>query len=267
MGAESIPFPTYRVLGFDVVCADPHDFAGWMARSAGTAGRTRMIALANTHMLVEGRRDPGMKQFLGRAIILPDGAPLVWVGKAGRVPIRGPIRGTDLMPLMLGGFGGSGLRHFFYGGRPEALDRMIEVVRSGFPDAVVCGAIAPPFRPLTPEEDARMVERINAAKPDLLWVGLGCPKQELWMDAHRDTIKAGFMLGVGQAFDLTAGLVPCPPRWIQNCGFEWLYRLCGNPRRLWKRYLAGGSLFFVLAAADAVSGAFHKAVGREKTKS
>ena len=135
----------------------------------------------------------------------------------------------------------------FYGGTQETLDRLLDVVGKRFRRLRVPYAYSPPFRPLTPEEDAQVVEAINESGARILFVGIGCPKQERWMAAHRDRVRA-VMLGVGAAFDFLAGAKPHAPRWMQTAGLEWLFRLLTEPRRLWKRYLKHNPRFLVLFA-------------------
>jgi N-acetylglucosaminyldiphosphoundecaprenol N-acetyl-beta-D-mannosaminyltransferase len=116
------------------------------------------------------------------------------------------------------------------------------------PNLRVAGIYSPPFRVPSPQEDQELIDRINAAKPDVLWVALGCPKQEVWMQAHRDRLRVGVMLGVGQAFDIHAGRLKQAPYWMRSNGLEWLYRLFREPNRLWKRYLLTNSQFILLQA-------------------
>jgi N-acetylglucosaminyldiphosphoundecaprenol N-acetyl-beta-D-mannosaminyltransferase len=136
-----------------------------------------------------------------------------------------------------------GYRHFFYGGGPGVPELLSERLRARFPGLSVAGGFSPPFRELTPDEDAECVHRINAAHPDIVWVGLGTPKQERWMAEHRATLDAAVLIGVGAAFDFHAGLKRQAPRWMQRSGLEWLFRLLAEPRRLWRRYLRNNPLF------------------------
>jgi N-acetylglucosaminyldiphosphoundecaprenol N-acetyl-beta-D-mannosaminyltransferase len=145
---------------------------------------------------------------------------------------------------------GRGWRHFFYGGAegvPEELARRLE---ERFPGFAVAGTYSPPFRPLTPEESDEVVERINGASPDLLWVGLSTPKQERWMSDHLDRLNPTVLLGVGAAFDIHAGRVNQAPRWMQRSGTEWLFRLSREPKRLWRRYLSNNPRFAVAIARN-----------------
>jgi N-acetylglucosaminyldiphosphoundecaprenol N-acetyl-beta-D-mannosaminyltransferase len=118
------------------------------------------------------------------------------------------------------------------------------------PRLTICGTYSPPFRPLTEAEDNELVEQLNSAKPNIVWIGLGCPKQELWMAQHAARVPGAIMIGVGAAFDFLSGRIPRAPRWMQNSGLEWLHRLLTEPRRLWKRYLVFAPMFAVLAAVE-----------------
>ncbi len=159
------------------------------------------------------------------------------------VALAGRVYGPELFDAVCAATAGRGYRHFFFGGTDETLSRLQERLHANYPGMVICGAIAPPFRPLTSEEDRATVAAINAARPDILWVGLGCPKQEFWMHAHRDALELPVMVGVGQAFDLYAAMKPPAPRWMRENGLEWLFRFRQEPRRLWRRYLVHAPLF------------------------
>ena len=172
-----------------------------------------------------------------------DGMPVVWwcrhFGNAQASRVCGP----DLLEAMCALGARKGHRHYFYGGTPEVLEKLVARLRSRFPGLIIAGYQAPPFRPLTEEEDNADVAAINAAEPDYVWVGLGMPKQEKWMLSHLGRIEAAALLGVGAAFDFHAGTKPRAPLWMQRSGFEWLFRLITEPRRLARRYLVDNSIF------------------------
>jgi N-acetylglucosaminyldiphosphoundecaprenol N-acetyl-beta-D-mannosaminyltransferase len=138
---------------------------------------------------------------------------------------------------------GRGYRHFFYGGEPGVAERLAESLKTRFPGLKVVGTCSPPFRPLSANEDAEMVEMINRAKPDVLWVGLGAPKQERWMHEHKGRLRVPVLVGVGAAFDMLSGRRKQAPRLLREHGLEWFFRLLQEPRRLWRRYLVYGSKF------------------------
>jgi len=180
----------------------------------------------------------------------PDGAPIAWMLRRLGFPDQPRISGTDLMRAYLAQASQRAEPIFLFGGTEEALAALQRNLRAEFPALVIAGAISPPFRPITPEEDAAMVAQINASGARTVWVGLGCPKQEKWMLAHRGRVQA-VMLGVGAAFDFISGTKARAPAWVQGLGLEWLHRLASEPGRLWKRYLVTNTLF-VLGAAVAV---------------
>ena len=152
------------------------------------------------------------------------------------------VTGPDLMRELLKESGTKHYRHYFYGSTQETLDILREKITEKYPGAVIAGMYSPPFRSLTADEDAEIVEKINAAKPDFVWVGLGAPKQERWMAAHENRVQA-LMLGVGAAFDYEAGNIRRAPAWMQRCNLEWLYRLMQDPKRLFKRYFVTNTKF------------------------
>ena len=146
---------------------------------------------------------------------------------------------------------------FFYGSTEETLAKLKVNLLAAFPALKIAGMISPPFRPLTPDEDAAIVEQINASGAGVVFVSLGCPKQEMWMAAHRGRIHA-VMVGVGAAFDYHAGTIKRAPKWMQDCGLEWLYRLASEPRRLWRRYLVTNTLFVLGAAKQLLKAGLRK---------
>ena len=135
-----------------------------------------------------------------------------------------------------------GYKHFFYGSSKETTDKMVEVIKERYPGVSVAGVYNPPFRPLTEEEDKEVIQMITDAEPDFVWVGLGAPKQEIWMAEHQNKIP-GLMVGVGAAFDYLAGNIQRAPDWMQKANLEWFYRLCQDPKRLFKRYFITNTSF------------------------
>jgi N-acetylglucosaminyldiphosphoundecaprenol N-acetyl-beta-D-mannosaminyltransferase len=199
-----------------------------------------MVVVANTHVLVESHQNPALERAVRAAsLVIPDGMPLVVVARWRGFPLKTRSDGVGLMKKALSKKPFSEWRHYLYGGSPE----VISGIRDQYPNALICRAYAPPFRPLTKNEDELVVKDINNANADVLWVGLGCPKQEIWINDHRSRLTVPVMLGVGQAFDVLAGTKPHAPNWMQNIGLEWLFRLMHEPKRLWKRYLVNNSLF------------------------
>ena len=177
----------------------------------------------------------------------PDGAPVAWMlrrlGFAGQARINGP----DLMWKYCAEAALRGDAIYLYGGTQATLDTLVARLTGAFPGLRIAGAESPPFRTLTSDEDAAAVARINRSGAGVVFVSLGCPKQELWMAAHRGRVQA-VMIGVGAAFDYHAGTISRAPVWMQHAGLEWLHRLASEPRRLWRRYLVTNTLFVIGAA-------------------
>ena len=180
---------------------------------------------------------------------VPDGMPLVWLGR--RALLHGDVQrcyGPDLMLAICEAGLDSEWKHCLYGATTEVLEKLRQQFEARFPRIKIVESIAPPFRPLTEAEQADVVERINAALPDIVWVGLGTPKQDLWMGEFRDKLTAPVLIAVGAAFNFHAGRVAQAPHWMQRAGLEWLFRLYKEPRRLWKRYVLGNPRFLWLLA-------------------
>jgi N-acetylglucosaminyldiphosphoundecaprenol N-acetyl-beta-D-mannosaminyltransferase len=194
------------------------------------------------HGVTEARNDSAFKEILNAAgLVVPDGMPLVWLGRHCGFPLQRRVYGPELMRTFCRETGPK-YRHFFYGGAPSLADELAAVMHREY-GIQVAGTYSPPFRPLTEEEDAQLVALIEAASPDVLWVGLSTPKQERWMYGHKDKFSVPVLLGVGAAFDLNTGRLRQAPRFMRENGLEWLFRLLAEPRRLWRRYLIGGSAF------------------------
>jgi N-acetylglucosaminyldiphosphoundecaprenol N-acetyl-beta-D-mannosaminyltransferase len=212
------------------------------------ARESRYVCICNVHSVVTASRDTAFGQVVAQAdMATPDGAPVAWLMRQLGVPTQQRINGPDLMWKYCEQAAQRGESIYLYGGAPETLTLLQAVKAKHFPGLVVAGMHSPPFRVLTAQEDAEDVARINASKAGTVWVSLGCPKQELWMAAHRGRINA-VMIGVGAAFDYHAGTLRRAPLWMQNWGLEWLHRLASEPRRLWRRYWVTNTLFMRLYA-------------------
>lgn len=183
------------------------------------------------------------------ALVTSDGMPLVWLLRRLGVPQATRVYGPDLTPRVMEAAEAAGVPIGFYGGTEPVLRRLLHVVNHNFPALKVSYSSAPPFRPLTPEEDEETTRAINNAGVRILFVGLGSPKQDRWMYSHHHRIHA-VMLGVGAAFDFLAGAKAQAPRWMQRSGLEWLFRLLTEPRRLGRRYMRQNPKFAVLALAQ-----------------
>jgi len=205
------------------------------------------VCITGVHGVTESWRDPALREIHNRAgLVTPDGMPLVWLSRAlGHRHVE-RVYGPDLMLALCESSQSRGYRHFMYGGAQGVAEKLAENLRAKFPAIRIAGTYCPPFRCLTPAEDERVTERINAANPDVVWVGLSTPKQERWMAEHVGRVRAPALIGVGAAFDFHAGVKRQAPRWLGRSGFEWTFRLATEPRRLWKRYLVNNSLFIGL---------------------
>ncbi len=210
----------------------------------------RCIYAANVHMLMEAHDSPAFRAVLARADLLtPDGMPLVWLLRLKGYKDQPRVYGPTLMLHVLEMAARESIPVGFYGSDESTLRQLVDRMQARFPALKVVYAYSPPFRPLTAEEDAQVCAEITASGARILFVGLGCPRQEVWMDAHRDKIKA-VMLGVGAAFDFHAGSKRQAPAWMQRLGLEWLFRLVQEPTRLARRYLVHNPRFIVLAMLD-----------------
>lgn len=215
---------------------------------------TRYICICNVHSVVTALQDAEFGRVVENAdMTTPDGAPVAWMlrrmGHVGQERINGP----DLMWRYCKQAQMQNVSIFLYGGTEETLSHLKTRLLRYFPELKIAGVISPPFRSLTPEEDAVIVDQINGSGAGVVWVSLGCPKQERWMAAHKGRINA-VMIGVGAAFDYHAGTIKRAPTWMQNAGLEWLHRLMSEPRRLWRRYLVTNAWFILLAIKQMLLG-------------
>lgn len=203
------------------------------------------ICISNVHTTVMSYEDASYRRIQNEAVLaLPDGKPLSVVCKKRGFAEAGRVAGPDLMGEIFKQSCEQGYTHYFYGSTPKTLERLKERLEAAY-RLPIAGMYAPPFRELTEEEDRQVVEQINQAQPDFIWVGLGAPKQERWMYTHRDQV-CGLMIGVGAGFDYFAGNIKRAPLWMQKCSLEWLYRFMQDPRRLFKRYLVTNTKFLYL---------------------
>ena len=195
------------------------------------------ICFSNVHTSVMGKENADYRKVLNEAaFVFPDGNPIAQFQDKEGFELSERVAGPDFMEHMFRATADGSLSHFFYGASQETLDELKKNLEEKYPGIVIKGMFSPPFRPLIEEEDKSHIEMINNSGADIVWIGLGAPKQEKWMNAHKGQIR-GVMMGVGAGFDFHAGTIKRAPKWIQNIGFEWLYRLFQDPRRLVKRYL------------------------------
>jgi N-acetylglucosaminyldiphosphoundecaprenol N-acetyl-beta-D-mannosaminyltransferase len=206
------------------------------------------VCITGVHGVIESRSDEGLCRIHREAgLVTPDGMPLVWMAHALGYPYMRRVYGPDLMRHLSAIGARRGYRVFLYGGGEGVAQRLQAALTQTYPGLQVVGVLTPPFRELTPAEDAAIVAQINAAQPDIVWIGLSTPKQEKWMAGHLRCIDAAVMIGVGAAFDFLSGTKKQAPLWTQRSGLEWLFRLIMEPRRLWRRYIAIVPTFLVLA--------------------
>ena len=210
-----------------------------------------VVAVANVHMAMSARRSDELAQILRRAdVVTPDGMPLVWAHRALGVEAAERVDGLRLFRSTVEAGLRAGARHYFYGSSPHILELMEARLRESYPSLQITGMTSPPFREASRDEQAAYVETIRASRPNVVWVGLGMPKQELWMERVRADLPGISLVGVGAVFDWIAGTVSKAPAWMQNAGLEWLYRLAQDPRRLWRRYAWNNPAFLVLLSGQ-----------------
>ncbi|HEV7644662.1 MAG TPA: WecB/TagA/CpsF family glycosyltransferase [Pyrinomonadaceae bacterium] len=236
-----------RVVSLDTTVINIDDAMARMVEWS-RAHESRYVCFSTVHMVMESHDDPEFGAKVNAAdMVVTDGMPLVWMQRRQERNDGGRVRANDLMTRLCEIAARENIKVGFYGGRQEVIDRILERAKKELPGLQIAYAFSPPFRPLTAEEDAQITGEIQNSGTQILFMGLGCPKQENWMAAHRGRVPA-VMLGVGASFDFYAGNVKESPQWLQNIGLEWLYRLAQEPRRLWYRYLVLNPRFMWQAA-------------------
>jgi len=236
----------YNVLGVGVsalTLAQARD----LVLGAGASRKNGYVCLGTVHGLAEARRDPAYRRIANEAwLYTPDGMPLVWLGPRGVERVYGP----DLLLAVCDAGRAAGLRHYFFGGAEGVAGELARRLTERFPGLAVAGTYTPPFRPLIAAEEAALAADVARTQPDIVWVGLGTPKQERFMAEHGRTLDTGLLIGVGAAFDFFSGRVRQAPRWVQRSGCEWLFRLAMEPRRLGWRYLTTNPVFVLRVLAQ-----------------
>jgi N-acetylglucosaminyldiphosphoundecaprenol N-acetyl-beta-D-mannosaminyltransferase len=213
-------------------------------RSFADAEGGHAVHLCNAWTLTLAQRDPKFAAAIDRGDLnLIDGTPLAWVARsAGFGHMNGPVRGADLFLATAGAGRAWGFRHYLYGSTPAVVSLLAERLSVHAPGIEIVGVESPPFRPLSDQEETELVDRIGQARPDVVWVGLGTPLQDYFVDHFRDRLDAS-LIAIGAAFDFIAGTKPQAPAWAQGSGLEWAFRLATEPHRLWRRYLVGNTRF------------------------
>jgi N-acetylglucosaminyldiphosphoundecaprenol N-acetyl-beta-D-mannosaminyltransferase len=202
------------------------------------------VCVTGVHGVMEAQKDPAFRAILNHSFLnTPDGMPMVWIGRLNGFREMDRVYGPDLMLLICETARQQGRTHFLYGGGEGVAQELKRKLEEKVPGIKIVGTYTPPFRPLTPQEESGLIGLVREAKPDIVWVGLSTPKQEKFMARYADKLDATLFFGVGAAFDFHAGKVRQAPRWIQRSGLEWLFRLCCEPRRLWRRYLNNNPRF------------------------
>jgi N-acetylglucosaminyldiphosphoundecaprenol N-acetyl-beta-D-mannosaminyltransferase len=236
--AEAAAPAAIEVLGVPLALIDYDRTMDWIDAAVAAEARG-YVCVAAVHTVMACREDPELRSaVLASSLTVPDGQPLVWAMNALGHDLPSRVYGPELMARYCERAALTGARLFLYGGRNQgALVQLALNLRTRYPGLQIVGGYSPPFRPLTDEESEAVASEINRSQADVVWVGIGVPKQEKWMAAMRDRLTAPVLVGVGAAFDFHAGLVAQAPDWMQSLGLEWVYRLYREPRRLWRRYL------------------------------
>lgn len=235
---------TCNILGTDIAVTNMTDTLHTLEQNIDTL-RGEYICVSNVHTTVMAHDNPSYGKVQQDAVFcLPDGRPLSLYSKKHGYPEAERVTGPDLMGELFAR--DNGLRHYFYGGSPETIEILSAKLKAAYPHLQIAGMVSPPFRTLTPEEDSAAIDAINQSKADIIWIGLGAPKQENWMYQHKGQVN-GVMIGVGAGFDYHAGTIKRAPMWMQKASLEWLYRLLQDPKRLFSRYLKTNFRFLWLS--------------------
>jgi len=235
--------PRANVLGVGISAIDIGDALRMIERWFESREQ-HYVCVCTVNTVMECQKDPELRKIVNSAgLATPDGMPLVWLTKLRGFRNVDRVYGPDLLLAFCALAEKKGYSNFFYGGADGVPEELAKNLQQRFPKLRIVGTFSPPFRPLAPEEDGCVREMIDTASPDVLWVGLSTPKQEKWMADHLGCIRVPVMIGVGAAFDFLSGRVKQAPKWVQRSGFEWLFRLSQEPKRLWRRYLIYNPLF------------------------
>jgi N-acetylglucosaminyldiphosphoundecaprenol N-acetyl-beta-D-mannosaminyltransferase len=247
MEHQPITLRRVNLLGVGVANISLDQAADLVLQMASSPDR-HYVCISNVHTVMMCHEDEAYRRIHNEAsMVTPDGMPLAWMERLLGYHQTGRVYGPDLMLAVCERSVATGHRHYFYGGEEGVPEELTRVLEKRYPGIRIVGGYSPPFRPLTPEEDAAAVQRINDSGADLLWVGLGAPKQERWMADHYGRIHAPVMLGVGAAFPFHTGRVRQAPAFLQAIAMEWAFRLAMEPKRLWRRYFYYNPLFLLYA--------------------
>lgn len=243
-------YPFFKVLGVPVNAVQIIDVIHQIEDWLKVRLNSHFVAVTAFHGIMEADKDPTFKRILNSAdLIVPDGMPLIFLGRAAGFSLKRRVYGPELMETFLSQTADK-YRHFLYGGLPGVAQRLAQALSARYPRLQLVGTFSPPFSENAPEEDKKLVDLISESQPDIIWVGLSSPKQERWMFEHRDKLKVPVMIGVGAAFDFLAKLKPQAPKWMGENGLEWIFRLITEPKRLAYRYLVLGPKFCFLVLLE-----------------
>jgi len=236
-----------NVLGVGVHAVTMEDAVNACIHTVETNG-SGYVCATGAHGIIEAQHDPQLRNFLNRALLnLPDGMPTVWMGWLQKMRSMRSVRGPEFMLALCQNSVPHKIRHFLYGGQDGVAELLARTLEKRFPGIVIAGTYTPPFRDLTEDEERDLLARLQACNADIIWVGLGTPKQERFIWNHRESLPVKLMIAVGAAFDFHTGRTKEAPGWIKSAGLHWLYRLAHEPRRLWRRYGIIVPSFIVLA--------------------
>jgi len=241
---------TYTVIDAEITAATMNQAIA-KVREMANGNKKGYACFVNAHVSVMTRQDESLRHAVNQAsFAFSDGMPVYLIGRYLFNKKIEKISGPDFMGRMFNDAEGRKLRHYFYGGKPEVLEQLVDKLKKKYPDCQIVGAESPPFRPLLEEEQRQAIGRMIDANAQLIWIGLGAPKQELWMQKSSNLLDSAILLGVGAAFDFHAGTVQRAPSYVQKIGMEWLHRLMQEPSRLWKRYFLTNSFFLLYTGMD-----------------
>jgi N-acetylglucosaminyldiphosphoundecaprenol N-acetyl-beta-D-mannosaminyltransferase len=236
-----------NVLGIGVHAVDMEESVARM-RIALEEGRKSYVCLVGVHGIMEARRNPDLQTIFANAyLVAPDGMPAVWMGRLQGLSRMQRVFGPDLMLEVFRRSEFSGYRHFLCGGAPGVAEQLRDEMLRRFPWVSIAGIYAPPFRPMSAEEECELAAQLRQLQPDIVWVGLSTPKQERFMARSLPMLETKLMVGVGAAFLFHTGAIRDSPSWVKRSGLQWLHRLLQEPARLWRRYLVNVPLFLLQA--------------------
>ena len=242
---------SYKILGIPIHAVQIPDVVQIMNNWIKENSRGHTIVAANSHVVNEARRNPDYGKILRSAdLVVADGMPLVLMGRINGFPMKRRVYGPELMEASLD----NSYRHFFFGGDKGVAEDLARQLQKRVPHLQVAGTLSPERATAEELGTPEILDKIKQSRPDILWVGLGAPKQEKWMHLFREKLDVPVMIGVGAAFDFHTGRTRQAPSWMQEHGLEWLFRLVTEPRRLWKRYLIQGPEFALYLMGEIISG-------------